>query len=124
MLAVGLSSCVYLWSAHTSKVTKLCDLGITDTITSVAWSPRGSLLSVGTNSGEVQIWDSVKLKKIRVMAGHTARVGTVAWSSNILTSGSRDKNILYRDIRLSSNYVSKLTGHKQEVCGLKWSFDE
>jgi len=63
-LAVGLSSCVYLWSAYTSKVTKLCDLGITDTITSVAWAPRGSFLSVGTNSGEVQIWDSVKLKKL------------------------------------------------------------
>lgn len=120
----GLSSCVYLWSAYTSKVTKLCDLGITDTITSVAWAPRGSFLSVGTNSGEVQIWDSVKLKKIRVMGGHTARVGALAWNSNVLTSGSRDKNILYRDVRLVSNYVSKLVGHKQEVCGLKWSFDD
>jgi len=58
------------------------------------------------------------------MGGHTARVGTLAWNSSVLTSGSRDKNILYRDIRLVSNYVSKLTGHKQEVCGLKWSFDE
>ena len=26
-LAVGLGSCVYLWSASTSKVTKLYDLG-------------------------------------------------------------------------------------------------
>ena len=27
ILAVGLGSCVYLWSASTSKVTKLYDLG-------------------------------------------------------------------------------------------------
>jgi cell division cycle 20-like protein 1 (cofactor of APC complex) len=26
VLAVGLGSCVYLWSACTSRVTKLCDL--------------------------------------------------------------------------------------------------
>ena len=33
VLAVGLGSCVYLWSACTSKVTKLCDLGPEDVVT-------------------------------------------------------------------------------------------
>ena len=51
VLAVGLGSCVYLWSACTSKVTKLCDLGPDDCITSVAWTQRGQHLSVGTNNG-------------------------------------------------------------------------
>lgn len=37
-LAVGLSSCVYLWSAHTGKVSKLCDLGAGDQVTSVSWA--------------------------------------------------------------------------------------
>ena len=32
VLAVGLGSCVYLWSACTSKVTKLCDLGRDDSV--------------------------------------------------------------------------------------------
>lgn len=40
VLAVGLAACVYLWSACTSKVTKLCDLGSTDCVTSVAWNQR------------------------------------------------------------------------------------
>lgn len=40
VLAVGLGACVYLWSACTSKVTKLCDLGPSDCVTSVAWSQR------------------------------------------------------------------------------------
>ncbi len=35
VLAVGLGSCVYLWSATTSKVTKLYDLGQNDSVTSV-----------------------------------------------------------------------------------------
>jgi cell division cycle 20-like protein 1, cofactor of APC complex len=90
ILAVGLSSCVYLWSAHSSKVTKLCDLGISDAVTSVHWALRGPFISIGTNTGDVQIWDSVKLKKLRVLSGHAARVGCLAWNSNVLTSGSRD----------------------------------
>lgn len=40
VLAVGLGSSVYLWSACTSKVTKLCDLGTADSVTSVSWSQR------------------------------------------------------------------------------------
>jgi cell division cycle 20-like protein 1 (cofactor of APC complex) len=41
-----------------------------------------------------------------------------------LTSGSKDKTVLTRDIRSPINYIWKLNGHKQEICGLKWSFDE
>lgn len=38
ILAVGLGSCVYLWSAQTSTVTKLCDLAeINDSVTSLGW---------------------------------------------------------------------------------------
>ncbi|GLD99570.1 hypothetical protein PINS_up008296 [Pythium insidiosum] len=40
VLAVGLGAVVYLWSACTSKVTKLCDLGPSDSVASVAWSQR------------------------------------------------------------------------------------
>lgn len=52
-LAVGLSNCVYIWSASSSRVTKLHDLGPRDCVTSVHWSKRGSHLSVGTHSGMV-----------------------------------------------------------------------
>ena len=57
------------------------------------------------------------------MEGHRLRVGALAWSSSVLSSGSRDKSILQRDIRCEEDHVSKLTGHKSEVCGLKWSYD-
>ena len=57
------------------------------------------------------------------MGGHRLRVGALAWSSSVLSSGSRDKKILQRDIRSQKDHVSKLTGHRSEVCGLKWSYD-
>jgi cell division cycle 20-like protein 1 (cofactor of APC complex) len=58
------------------QVTKLCDLAPGDSVCSVSWSQRGTYLSVGTNTGEVQIWDVSKLKRTRTMTGHRQRVGT------------------------------------------------
>uniref|UniRef100_A0A7S3DWP5 CDC20/Fizzy WD40 domain-containing protein n=1 Tax=Entomoneis paludosa TaxID=265537 RepID=A0A7S3DWP5_9STRA len=125
VLAVGLGSCVYLWSACTSKVTKLCDLEATeDAVTSVAWAQRGTHLAVGTNRGEVQLWDTIHSKKVRSMAGHSSRVGALAWTGPVMASGSRDRLIYLRDVRVQASYTDKLTNHKQEVCGLKWSYDE
>ncbi|KAJ7944844.1 Protein FIZZY-RELATED 2-like, partial [Quillaja saponaria] len=54
VLPVGLSNCVYLWNACSSKVTKLCDLGIDDSVCSVGWAQLGTHLSVGTSNGKVQ----------------------------------------------------------------------
>ncbi|KAG7620146.1 WD40 repeat [Arabidopsis suecica] len=123
VLAVGLGNCVYLWNACSSKVTKLCDLGVDETVCSVGWALRGTHLAIGTSSGTVQIWDVLRCKNIRTMEGHRLRVGALAWSSSILSSGSRDKSILQRDIRTQEDHVSKLKGHKSEICGLKWSSD-
>ncbi|KAB2054135.1 hypothetical protein ERO13_A12G223800v2 [Gossypium hirsutum] len=123
VLAVGLGNCVYLWNACSSKVTKLCDLGIDDSVCSVGWAQRGTHLAVGTSNGKVQIWDASRCRRIRTMEGHRLRVGALAWSSSLLSSGSRDKSILQRDIRAQDDFASKLSGHKSEVCGLKWSYD-
>mmetsp|Transcript_16931 Transcript_16931/g.47251 ORF Transcript_16931/g.47251 Transcript_16931/m.47251 type:complete len:516 (-) Transcript_16931:487-2034(-) len=124
VLAVGLGSSVYLWSACTSKVTKLCDLGSGDEVCSVAWTQRGTYLAVGTfRDAEVQIWDAVKCCMLRSMPGHRSRIGTLAWNGQTVSSGSRDKTILQRDLRASDPYFAKLTGHRSEVCGLKWSYD-
>jgi cell division cycle 20-like protein 1 (cofactor of APC complex) len=123
-LAVGLSSSVYLWNAANSKVNKLCDLGAADSTTAVGWSLKGPHFSLGTNNGDVQIWDIAKMKKVRTLGGHSNRVGAIAWSSSLLSTGSRDKTILQRDLRESAPFVNRLLGHRQEVCGLKWSPDE
>ena len=58
------------------------------------------------------------------MTGHTARVGALAWNDHILTSGSRDRLIYHRDVRSPDQHLRKLTGHKQEVCGLRWNCDD
>ncbi|XP_076950196.1 B-type cell cycle switch protein ccs52A-like [Bidens hawaiensis] len=123
VLTVGLGNCVYLWNACSSKVTKLCDLGVDDSVCSVGWAQHSTHIAVGTNNGKVQIWDASRCKRVRTMEGHRLRVGALAWHSSLLSSGSRDKSILQRDPRAQEDFVSKLSGHKSEVCGLKWSYD-
>ena len=131
MLAVGLGNTVYLWMASTSAVTKLVDLsGTEDAVTSVAWSEGGRHLAVGTTRGEVQLWDATAEKLIRTFNGHSARVGALGWKgtctggSPLLASGSRDRLVCLRDPRSDQNFEQKLVAHKQEVCGLKWSYGE
>ena len=48
------------------------------------------------------------------------RVGATAWSDCIVASGSKDRSIFIRDLR-QQREVQELKGHRQEVCGLRWS---
>ncbi|CAG8543826.1 3028_t:CDS:2 [Paraglomus brasilianum] len=123
ILGVGLGPCVYLWNAVTSKVVKLCDLSTTDTdsVTSVSWMASGTHIAVGTNLGPVEIWDVERSKRIRKLKGHSSRVGAIAWNGCTVSSGSRDRQIYNRDVRVKDDCLSILNGHKQEVCGLRWN---
>lgn len=60
--------------------------------------------------------------QVNKLNGHSARVGALAWNSDILSSGSRDRLIMQRDTRTPPQTCERrLEGHRQEVCGLKWS---
>ncbi len=55
---------------------------------------------------------------------HAQRIGALAWNAHVLSSGSRDRLVLHRDVRVASHKpFRKGQGHRQEVCGLKWSGD-
>lgn len=66
-------------------------------------------------------WKS--FNRLRVMDGHSARIGSLAWNSYIISSGSRDGTIIHHDVRQRDHKIATLNGHTQEVCGLKWSTD-
>lgn len=119
-LAVGLGSSVYLWNANTSKVTQLCDLS-TENVTSVKWSTIGNLLAIGTSKARTILYDTATSERVRTWTTHTSRVGSLAWASNILSTGGRDHYIYHHDVRSNEAYFRRLTGHTQEICGLKWN---
>ena len=73
---------------------------------------QGNFVAVGTHRGYVQVWDVMANKRVNVLEGHTARVGALAWNGDNLSSGSRDRLILQRDVRTpplaSGEYITNL----------------
>ncbi|PPS19644.1 hypothetical protein GOBAR_AA00940 [Gossypium barbadense] len=61
-------------------------------------------------------------KTLHTLRGcHRSRVGSMAWNIHFLTTGGMDGMIVNNDIRIRSHVVKTYRGHRQEVCGLKWS---
>lgn len=121
ILAVALTREIYLWNANTGEIANLLELPESEYVSSVSWIEEGNCLGVGCSSGEVQLWDTEKMKRLRVMNGHSMRVSSLDWNSHILTSGSRSGVIHHHDVRIAQHHVGTLAGHTQEVCGLQWS---
>jgi cell division cycle protein 20 (cofactor of APC complex) len=92
-------------------------------VCSVAWSPDGAYLAVGNEYGEVEIWDVEENKRMRIMAGHNARIPSLSWNGHLLSSGCKDGSIFHHDVRVAQHKVGELRGHVAEVCGLKWRPD-
>ncbi|KAL6006778.1 hypothetical protein ACLOJK_032273 [Asimina triloba] len=106
VLAIGLGNIVYLWNATNQVTVELTEVREDDgPITSISWAPDGTKVAVGLNNSEVQIWDSLSLKQVRSLMGHSTRVGSLSWNGSILSTGGQDSKIFNHD----------------EVCGLKWS---
>ncbi|CAH4034005.1 cell division cycle protein 20 homolog [Pieris brassicae] len=124
ILAVALGNAVYLWNAGTGQIEELMCLEGNDPVCSVQWvQGSGSHLAVGLSSGVVELWDCEKIKRLRVMDGHSARVGSLAWNLYVVSSGSRDGNIVHHDVRQRDHNVATINAHTQEICNLKWSPD-
>ncbi|URE42542.1 WD domain, G-beta repeat, partial [Musa troglodytarum] len=121
ILAVALGRSVYLWNATNNSVQLLLTADEDDHPTSVAWSVDAKTVAVGFAGSRVEIWDAVELQQVRILEGHSGRVGSLSWNQNVLTSGSHDASIINHDVRSSHHLASRLKAHSEEVCGLKWS---
>ncbi|XP_068143642.1 cell division cycle protein 20 homolog [Drosophila tropicalis] len=123
IVAVALGSCVYLWNAASGNIEQLTEFEEGDYAGSLSWIQEGQVLAIGNSTGAVELWDCSKAKRLRVMDGHSARIGSLAWNSFLVSSGGRDGLIIHHDVRSANHKISSLSGHNQEVCGLKWSTD-
>ena len=122
VLGVALGDSIYLWNATDGAIQQLMQTqGEQSHVTSLSWIQQGNFMAVGTSDHKVQIWDVEKLKQVRSMDGHRARVSSLSWNGPMLSSGGRDSTIIHHDVREARHKIGTLRGHTQEVCGLKWS---
>jgi cell division cycle 20-like protein 1 (cofactor of APC complex) len=121
-LSVGLANSVYIWNYHNNLVNKLTYFDDYNIVSGLSWDKKSEKLSIGTLNGEVEIWDVQKNLKILNFEDHNERVGALSLIDNYFLTGSRDRRILFYDLRASYQGPQKIyQSHKQEVCGIKWS---
>ncbi|GFN82173.1 WD repeat-containing protein 19-like [Plakobranchus ocellatus] len=87
------SNGIFLWDTNSQRFNQI-DSGLKDTMTFLLWSKSGSKLAVGTQKGNLLIYDHKTSRKIPIIGKHTKRITCGAWSAeNLLALGSDDKTI-------------------------------
>lgn len=95
----------------------------TSQITSLSFTPTGSLLAAGTSSGKILVFDasnwSVKTDRF---SAHTARVTCLAWNKegSHLVSGGLDTNVFVWSLKAPGKRVKAANAHKDGVYGVCW----
>jgi len=121
VIAVALSESVFLFDTPSGRTEKLLELPAGN-VTTLRWTGEGAHLSVGTSTGEVQLWDAYANRQLRNLRGHGGRIGALAWHEHLLSSGSADAEIHHHDVRTREHLVGRLTGaHADLICGLDYN---
>ena len=93
-------------------------------ILSVAFSPNGKLLAVGSGRGEILVWQVADGKQLLRCKGHTSWVWSVTFSPDgrMLASGSTDQTVKLWDVT-TGRCLKTLRGHTNRVRSLAFSSD-
>ncbi|XP_001606822.2 WD repeat-containing protein 19 isoform X1 [Nasonia vitripennis] len=85
------SSIIVLWDATTGKRSQV-DAGVRDGLTCMMWAKRNCLLAVGTQKGNLVIYDHINAKRIPILGKHRKRIICGAWSmEGLLALAGEDK---------------------------------
>lgn len=104
---------VYLYAGHSN------------TVNSVAWSPRGARIASASVDQTVQVWDATNGANAFTYRGHKAPVRDVAWeprSGARLASASHDKTVQVWDAANGSR-VTTFHGRTNVIPSASWSPD-
>lgn len=118
-LAIALDKLVYLYNKDNNSSNILVDDDIIETVTSVKFLSSSNILSIGTVSGKLALFDFMKGMCIRKFQSHKNRVSCIDSSKYILSSSSKDKTIHNHDIRTKTFITSSFEYHKAEPCNIK-----
>ena len=124
IISIPLNNSQYLYNPETNKTEFLFSLdnNILE-ICSTNFMNNGYCLAIGLSNGNCLLYDIEKKIKIRKLNGHKEnnRICSLSWNNYILTTGSKDTNIINHDVRDKNHIINILKGHQNEICSLKWN---
>ncbi|MDE7226925.1 MAG: caspase family protein [Treponemataceae bacterium] len=110
-------------SAERAEPELRFQLGHSDSVYSVAWSPDGKYIASGSGDKSIKIWDAATGKELRTLEGHLKDVYSVAWSPDgkHIASGSDDHTAKIWDA--ASGKEVRTLDHSSHVNSVAWSPD-
>ena len=92
-------------------------------ITTLSFSPDGSLLAAGFSNGKITVYKSEDWSvAISRWSSHTGRVTSIAWNQagTYAASGALDQNIFVWSVAKPGSRVNAPNAHKDGVNGVSW----
>jgi len=92
---------ILIWDVETGKQEQLLTTGMNDyRLWTVAWSPDGRFLAVGSTGSDIFLWDMTTSQPLAKLGGHTDISDQLAWSpaGNRLASVARDGTLQIWDL--------------------------
>ncbi|XP_058805723.1 WD repeat-containing protein 19 [Phymastichus coffea] len=87
------SSIIMLWNATTGKRSQV-DAGVRDGLTCMMWAKKNCLLAIGTQKGNLVIYDHINSKRIPILGKHRKKIVCGAWSAEGLLALAGEDRIL------------------------------
>ena len=115
-----------LWDADTGRcVCTLADPGPEKQYKSCAWSPDSRTVLLGSEDGNVSLWDLATCAATGTLAGHANLINALAWKpdGSSFVSASDDQSLKLWSVAAGSWSCSTLSGHNNTVECCAWSKD-
>lgn len=119
----NINGSIQIWDANTGK--RHCNLmGHQINVTSVAFSPDGSVLASASGDKAIKLWSLQNPEPPRTLLGHRQRVQAIAFSPSgkLLISGGADKQVKLWRIETAEE-IGKLKEQPSEVTAVAFSPD-